>query len=166
MKSRKSSPTLNKRVLGVDPGFDRVGVAVMEGDDVLFSECIETNRKLPHAARLAEVGAEVRSAIEKWRPGSLAIEELFFNKSVTNALKVAEARGVILYEAERAGLTISEYSPQAVKIAVTGYGKADKPQVESMVRKLVTLPAKAKTFDDELDAVALCITHLATAKPI
>ena len=80
-------------------------------------------------------------------------------------MKVSEARGVIVYEAARAGLEIYEYGPQAVKVAVTGYGKADKKQIESMVRKLVKLD-EAKKLDDELDAIAVGITHLATQKGI
>jgi crossover junction endodeoxyribonuclease RuvC len=157
----------NDRVLGIDPGFDRVGVAILENNIVLYSHCIETNRKLPHAERLLEIGNTIKEIIKKWAPGSLAIESLFFNQSVTNALKVSEARGVIIYEAAQAGLEIFEYSPQAIKIAVTGYGKADKKQVETMVTKLVSLPAKmGKKLDDELDAIALGITHLASKRGI
>ena len=153
------------RVLAVDPGFDRIGVAIVEKNKLLFSCCIETNRKLPHSERLLEIGEAIRKIIKKWKPKSLAIEELFFNKNITNALKVSEARGVILYEAAQAGLEIYEYSPQAIKIAVTGYGKADKVQVEAMVGKLIKLPkSDKKRLDDELDAVALGICHLATIK--
>ena len=155
----------NNRVLGVDPGFDRVGIAVMENDKLLFSKCLETNRKLPHSERLVEVGQQVREVINEWSPDSLAIEELFFNKNTTNAMKVAEARGIILYESALAKLKIYPYSPQAIKLAVTGYGKADKSAVENMVRKLAKLD-EVKRLDDELDAIALCITHLATRRVI
>ncbi len=152
-------------ILGIDPGFDRVGVAVLEKDKVLFSDCIKTDRKLSHEKRLLEIGDAVRTIIKKWRPEALAIEQLFFNQNTTNALKVSEARGVIIYEAAQAELQICEYSPQAVKIAVTGYGKADKKQMESMIRKLVKLD-EAKKLDDELDAIALCITCLAIKRGI
>jgi len=162
-----STRTQNKIVLAIDPGFDRVGVAVLEKDNLLYSECIETDRKSPHAERLLQIGEEVRRVIKKWKPEDLAIEELFFNKNITNALKVSEARGVIVYEAVRAGLEVHEYSPQAIKIAVTGYGKADKTQVESMVRKLVKIAeTERKMLDDELDAIAVGITHLASVKYI
>lgn len=156
---------LNKlnKVLGIDPGFDRIGVAILDKEKVLFSDCIVTDRKLPHAERLLMIGEAVKKVIKKWQPEVLAIETLFFNQNTSTALKVSEARGVILYEASRAGLEVTEYSPQAVKLAVTGYGKADKEQVESMVRKLVEVPeTKAKRLDDELDAIAVGITHLAT----
>lgn len=172
MKSRKSTLTQSNQdsartVLAIDPGFDRVGIAVLEKDNLLFSQCIETDRRLPHAKRLLEIGESVRATIEKWRPKVLAIEELFFNKNITNALKVSEARGVIIYEAVKADLEIHEYGPQAIKIAVTGYGKADKIQVEMMVKKLIKVPEQdAKKLDDELDAIAVGITHLATRKSI
>lgn len=162
-----STPMPNK-VLAIDPGFDRIGVAILEKDNVLFSHCIETNRKLPHHERLLEIGEFIKNVIKKWKPTSLAIETLFFNQNITNALKVSEARGVILYEASKAGLGVWEYSPQAIKIAVTNYGKADKKQIEMMVRKLVKLPTpgamKEKMLDDEIDAIALGITHLASSR--
>ncbi|MEX2014275.1 MAG: crossover junction endodeoxyribonuclease RuvC [Parcubacteria group bacterium] len=155
------------RVLGIDPGFDRVGVAVMEDGSLLYSTCIETDRKTSHSKRLEVIGSEVREIIKKWKPKVLAIEKLFFNQNTTNALKVSEARGVIIYEASRAGLEIFEYGPQEIKIAVTGYGKADKKQMENMLRKLVKLGGDGKKrLDDELDAIAVCITHLATKKGI
>ena len=150
-------------VLAVDPGFDRIGVAIVEKNKLLFSCCIETNRKLLHSERLLEIGEGIRKIIKKWKPKDLAIETLFFNQNTTTAMKVAEARGVILYEASSAGLEIFEYSPQAIKIAVTGYGKADKIQVEAMVGKLIKLPkSDKKRLDDELDAIALGICHLAS----
>lgn len=155
----------SNRVLGVDPGFDRLGVAIVEKDQVLFSCCVETNRKSAHEKRLLQIGGSLREIIEEWRPNALSIEKLLFNQNVTSALKVAEARGIILYEASLGGLKVYEYSPQDVKIAVTGYGKADKKQVEMMTRKLVKIDG-AKKLDDEIDAIALCITHLATRKPI
>jgi len=151
------------RVLAIDPGFDRIGVAVLDKDTVLFSTCIETNRKQPHEERLLTIGETVRKIIKKWQPQRLAIETLFFNQNTTSAIKVAEARGVVLFEAATAGLKVFEYGPQAVKIAVTGYGKADKAAINGMVRKLVTIPkSTAKKLDDELDAIAVGITHLAS----
>ena len=159
--------SISKKVLAIDPGFDRIGVAILTPEKVLFSDCIETNRKLPHEERLLDIGSRVRKIIKKWKPSSLAIESLFFNQNITNALKVSEARGVIIYEAMQARLEVFEYSPQAIKIAVTGYGKADKIQMAMMVRKLVRLPKKSsKRLDDEVDAIAVGITHLATKKGI
>lgn len=155
------------RVLAIDPGFDRVGVAVLNKEGLFYSCCIETSRKLTHAERLLEIGENLKKIIKRWEPTSLAIESLFFNQNTTNALKVSEARGVVLYEAAVAGLSVYEYSPQAIKIAVTGYGKADKIQMETMLKKLVSIPeSKGKKLDDELDAIAVGITHLASQKGI
>ncbi|MEK7135360.1 MAG: crossover junction endodeoxyribonuclease RuvC [Patescibacteria group bacterium] len=153
------------KVLGIDPGFARLGVAVVEEKILLYSDCLETSSKADHAERLRELGEGVRKIVLKWQPEVLAIEKLFFNQNTTNALKVAEARGVVLYEAARAGLSVFEYSPQEVKLAVTGYGKADKSSINVMVGKLVALPSK-EMLDDELDAIALGITHLASRRTI
>lgn len=165
--SKKYTQMLSRRVLAVDPGFDRVGIAVLEEDKVLYSHCIQTNRKSAHGERLLDIGESIRKIIKRWRPSSLAIESLFFNQNTTNALKVAEARGVVLYEATLSGLNVYEYSPQAIKIAVTSYGKADKKQVKDMVNKLVSIdPKRGKILDDEIDAIALGITHLASSRGI
>ena len=155
----------NRRVLGIDPGFDRVGVAVLEGNastqKLLFSECIETNKKDPHEKRLLMIGERLRAVINEWNPEALAIEKLFFNQNTSTALKVAEARGVILFEAAHSGLNVHEYSPQDVKIAVTGYGKAGKKEVETMTMRLLALKTKPKR-DDETDAIAVAVADLAS----
>ncbi|MCR4279581.1 MAG: crossover junction endodeoxyribonuclease RuvC [Candidatus Zambryskibacteria bacterium] len=158
---------MSAKILAIDPGFDRLGMAVLGSEKdkatLLFSDCIVTKKGDVHSERLLAIGSRVREIIEEWKPVSLAIETLFFNQNTTSALAVAEARGVVLYEASRAGLSVYEYSPQAIKIAVTGYGKADKLQVENMVRKLIKIPIqKTKMLDDELDAIAVGITYLAT----
>ncbi len=170
-KFRMSTPTRSEIVLAIDPGFDRIGLAVMaSGKDkpkLLFSECLETDSKKMRPGRLFSIGRKIRDVIKKWRPGVLAIETLFFNTNTTSAIGVAEARGIIIYEAAGAGMEIFEYGPQTIKIAVTGYGKADKVQMAAMVKKLVDLPKKSsKRLDDEIDAIALGITHLATKKGI
>ncbi len=153
------------KVLGIDPGFARLGIAVIEDEVLLYSSCLETSSKTPHSERLRELGDGVRKVIKKWQPEALVIEKLFFNQNTTNALKVAEARGVVLYEAARASLSIFEYSPQEVKLAITGYGKADKSSITSMIGKLITLPSK-EMLDDELDAIAIGLTHLASQRVI
>lgn len=172
MRSKKSIRTPHKNiVLAVDPGFDRIGISLMskssKGEDLLHSECIVTSPKDKKSIRLTVIGKRVRDVIRKWRPNHLAIETLFFNQNITSAIGVAEARGVILYEAELAGLEVFEYAPQSVKVAVTGYGKASKSQIATMVRKLVQLPQTTeKKLDDEIDAIALGITHLASERSI
>jgi crossover junction endodeoxyribonuclease RuvC len=156
------------RVLAIDPGFDRVGVALMEEVDqkphILYSECISTNAKDTRAQRLLAIGLRLKELIKKWHPEVLAIETLFFNQNISSGLGVAEARGVIIYESSQAGLGVYEYSPQSVKIATTSYGKASKHDVNTMVRRLISLSSESKKLDDEIDAIAVGITHLASKK--
>ena len=169
MKSKASTPTPN-RILAIDPGFERLGIAILEKESgkekLLYSECLRTSSKLSHSARLLIIGERIKEVIKKWKPKHLAIETLFFNNNITSALGVAESRGVVIYEATQAGLEVCEYSPQAIKIAITGFGAADKKQMESMIRRLVNLEKTRKMLDDELDAIALGITHLASKKDI
>ncbi|PIP55460.1 MAG: crossover junction endodeoxyribonuclease RuvC [Candidatus Zambryskibacteria bacterium CG22_combo_CG10-13_8_21_14_all_42_17] len=159
----------NGVTLAVDPGFDRLGVAVLTREQdksvLLFSECIKTDPKESKGERLLVIGLRIKEIIEKWQPESLAIETIFFNTNTTSAIGVAEARGVVIYEAKNADLEIFEYGPQTIKIAITGYGKADKIQMETMVKKLIEMPKTVlKRFDDEVDAIAVGITHLASRK--
>ncbi len=159
----KISGTLEyMRVLAIDPGFDRLGIAILEGDPskptYVWSECVEPQRGAP-SARLFSVFDSVLNAIQTHSPDQLAIESLFFSTNVKTALRVAEARGAILAAAGKMGISVQEYSPQEVKLAVTGYGASDKKAVASMVGKLLVLPEK-KRLDDELDALALGIAAL------
>ncbi len=154
------------KVLAVDPGYDRLGLAVVAGNpskpEVLWSDCV-TPAKGAASERLAAVYAAVAKAIKKYAPDALAIETLFFSKNAKTALGVAEARGVILAAAGAHRLPVIECSPQQVKIAVTGYGAADKKAVERMVPKLVPLSSK-KRIDDELDAIAVGICALPSVR--
>ena len=161
-------PTIKKlagvRILGVDPGFDRIGVAIIEGargkESLVFSCCIETKRAESHEQRLAHLSLELNKIIKKFNPNVLAIEKLFFNLNRNNALKVAEGRGVILSVASILGLKAFEYSPQEIKASVTGYGKASKNDIEFVISKTMKIPAiKSKRLDDEFDAIAVAITH-------
>lgn len=151
------------KILAVDPGFGRIGVAVLEKEKkeiLLFSTCIETNPKAPLADRLKHIGQEIKTVIKKWQPTELAIEKLFFAKNVTTALSVAEAKGVIIYEAVSSGLEIFEYDPVKIKQVVTGSGRADKTQVTKMTKLILSINSK-KRLDDEYDAMAVGLTHLA-----
>ena len=156
----------NMRILGIDPGFERLGVAILEKnkDDkkerVLFSECFKTSAKLEFPERLFLIGKEIKKIIKKFQPEILAIETLFFTSNQKTVMHVAEVRGVAIYEASLEGLKIFEASPPQIKIAITGYGKANKEQVMKMVRALVEM-AKFKTSDDELDAIAIALTAFA-----
>lgn len=155
------------RILAIDPGYDRLGIAVLEGDPsrptLIMSECVIPEKGAPEA-RLARVSRAVEDAVGTHRPNAVALETLFFSKNVKTALGVAEARGAVLAAAGRAGLPVIECSPQTVKLAVTGHGSADKASIARMVPKLVPLSVR-KRLDDELDAIALGIAALAIGMP-
>lgn len=145
------------RSVAIDPGYDRVGIAVFEGTKLLTSECF-IPAKGSVQERLFAVFTKIHSIIQEYKPETLAIESLFFNKNQKTAIHVAEARGAITVAAQASGVVIYEYSPQSVKIAVTGSGNAPKEAVMRMVERLVPL-SKAKRLDDEYDAIALGIAH-------
>src|SRR3989338_1455864 len=123
------------RILGIDPGFERLGIAVLEknkGDkreSVIFSECFKTSAKLEFPQRLKLLGEETEKIIKKFKPEILAIETLFMTNNQKTVMHVSEVRGAIIYESIKAGLKIFEATPPQIKIATTGYGKADKSQI-------------------------------------
>jgi crossover junction endodeoxyribonuclease RuvC len=156
------------KVLAIDPGYDRMGVAIMEkqnGKEVLLhSECILTDKKDELSKRLFIVGTTFEKLLKKHKPTALGIETIFFNKNQKTAIGVAQARGMIIFLAQKAGCTIYEFGPQEIKVAVTGYGKSDKTAVIDMVKRLVRdVPEGA--LDDEYDAIAVGVTCLAHYRP-
>lgn len=154
------------RILGIDPGFERLGVAILEKNPtdkkeiVVFSECFKTSAKLVFAERLQLIGEEVKKIIKKYQPDILAIETLFLTTNQKTVMHVAEARGVVVYECIKANMKIFEASPPQIKIATTGYGRADKKQITKMVKVLVEMD-NTKNSDDELDAIAIALTGFA-----
>lgn len=153
------------RILGIDPGFERLGIAVLEKnkggkEQIIFSECFRTSARLDFPERLRLIGEEVKKIIKKYKPGVLAIETLFLNTNQKTVMRVSEARGVAVYEAAQAGLQIFEATPLQIKIATTGYGRSDKAQILKIVKMLVEIGDKKKS-DDELDAVAIALTAFA-----
>ena len=152
------------KIIAIDPGYERVGVAILEkttGKEVLlFSECLKTNPKESHEKRLKVIGEGINDLIKKYQPEAMAIETLFFETNAKTAMKVSEARGVILYEAGINNLQVAEYTPLQIKVAVTGYGKSDKNQVVFMVNKLINVNKPIK-YDDEYDAIAVGLTFFA-----
>ncbi len=159
-------------VLGIDPGFERLGIAVVEKpfdlaqgkERVVFSTCFKTSAKLDFSERLVLIGQEVSRVIKKYKPEVLAIETLFLTTNQKTVMHVAEARGVVIYEATKANLKIHEFSPPQIKVATTGYGKASKEQIIKMVKMLVAIDVTKKS-DDEMDAVAVALTALAHIRP-
>lgn len=148
-----------EKILGVDPGFDRIGLAIVckenQKEKVLFSDCINTNRKDDFYSRLFYLTNEVEKTILLHKPDTLAIESLFFQNNKTTAMKVAEARGAILFIAKLHNLIIKEINPNSVKACVTGNGKATKQEVIKMIGLTTGITQNKK--DDEYDAIAVAI---------
>lgn len=154
------------RVLGVDPGYERLGVAVVEknisGKEILvYSDCIRTDKKLSHPERLAVISRTLNEIIKEYKPGILATETLFFENNQRTAMHVAEARGVILAAGSTQNLIVCEYSPLQIKVSATGHGRADKKQMIRMIPLLIKI-SKVKMLDDEYDAIAIALTCLAS----
>lgn len=149
-------------ILGIDPGTAITGFGVIKVTGNRFNpidyNCIRTPANIPMYQRLQQVYDGVSELIKRYQPGHFAIEELFFNKNVRTAITVAQARGVAMLAAAHAGLEVFEYTPLQVKQAVVGYGRAEKGQVQIMVKTLLNLPAIPKP-DDVADALAIAICH-------
>lgn len=152
------------RIIAIDPGYERMGVAIIEKKEkekILFSECYKTSSKITHSERLRLIGEEINKLIIKYKPECMAIETLFFKNNQKTGMCVSEARGVMLYIAATSDLYVKEFSPMAIKIAVTGYGNSDKDQVIFMVKKLIDIKKDIK-YDDEYDAIAVGLTYFST----
>ena len=152
-------------ILGIDPGYERLGIAIVgkniqEKEKLIYSECFKTSAKDEHSLRLKQIGEKLNEIIKKYHPDTLSIETLFFETNAKTVMKVSEARGVCIYEAKRNNLNIREFTPLQIKVAVTGYGKSDKKQVIFMVNKLIKVEKEIK-HDDEYDAIAAALTALA-----
>ena len=155
------------KILGIDPGIGRTGWGIIGVESgklkVENFGCIETAIETPVEKRLQEVYEQVTSLIKEHQPDEFAIEELFFNTNAKTALVVGQARGVILLAAAEKNIPISVYTPLQVKIAVTGYGRAEKGQVGMLVKTLLKLSSVPKP-DDTSDALAVALTHAFTVK--
>ncbi|OGI65057.1 hypothetical protein A2647_01395 [Candidatus Nomurabacteria bacterium RIFCSPHIGHO2_01_FULL_40_24b] len=157
------------RILGIDPGYERLGIAILQknkGDkkeQVLYSECFKTSAKLAFEERLLLIGKKISAIIKKYKPEVLAIETLFSNTNQKTVMRVSETRGVIIFQGVLNGLKIFEASPPQIKLATTGSGRADKTQMIKMVKMLTEID-NTKTSDDELDAIAIALTAFAHLK--
>jgi crossover junction endodeoxyribonuclease RuvC len=153
------------RILGIDPGYDRLGIAIIEkpirGKEVLiYSACLQTSAKDSIYERLKAVGTEIARVLDEFEPKEMALESLFITKNQKTAMRVAEARGILIYEAAKRGIAISEYGPVEIKSAISGDGRSDKERMTKMVRLLIDIPIKIAK-DDEYDAIAVALTHSA-----
>lgn len=156
------------RILAIDPGYERLGIAILEKNKgskevLLFSECFHTLKALPHAKRLSLISLEIKKIIREFSPSALSIETLFLTTNHKTVMAVAEARGVILSTASTLGLTVFEYSPPQIKLAVTGDGRADKKAIQKMIPLLIKTE-KTILLDDEFDAIAAGLACLALEK--
>jgi len=150
--------------LGIDPGTARMGFGlVADGNDLTVVDfgVIETASSAPMTERLLTLHQAVTRLITTHQPDALAVEQLFFARNVTTAIAVGQARGVVLLAAAEAGIPVAEYTPSEVKQAVAGYGKADKPQMQEMVRLILRLDDIPRP-DDAADALAIAVCHAQT----
>jgi crossover junction endodeoxyribonuclease RuvC len=154
-------------VLGLDPGLATMGYGLVAGDgqklEPVAYGAVHTSAKASTADRLMQLHEELRGILERYDPDVAAMEELFFSNNARTAIVVGEARGVLLLTLAEAELPIAEYTPLQVKQAITGYGQADKSQIQQMVRLLLNL-ADIPRPDDAADALAISICHHHSAR--
>ena len=169
-RSARSSDDAVLRVLGIDPGTATTGFALVVGPagrtdaaQLVDHGVIRTKPPTAMPERLAEIHTALQQLIADLRPDVLVVEELFFSTNVSTALTVGQARGVILLCAAQARLEFAEYKPNVVKQALTGYGAADKRQVQDMVRLVLGLESVPRP-DDAADAIAIALCHLQVAR--
>lgn len=150
------------KILGIDPGMAIVGYGVLEADNadlkVVSSGSIQTDKTSRESARLLEIYNDMEQIVDKFKPDVAAIEKLFFFRNRTTVMPVAHARGVILTVLEKHNVPIFEYTPMEVKQVLTGYGRADKKEVERMVKFSLSTENLPK-LDDTIDAIAIAICH-------
>ncbi|HET7528704.1 MAG TPA: crossover junction endodeoxyribonuclease RuvC [Candidatus Saccharimonadales bacterium] len=155
------------RIIGIDPGTGILGFGVIEADggkhQLVDAGVIRTPVKEDDAVRLQTIYEELSDIVAQTNPAQMAVEKLFFAQNVTTAMTVAQARGVVLLAGQQAGLSIFEYTPLQIKQALTGYGRAEKKQVQEMVRVLLGLKDVPKP-DDCADALAAALTHSTSLK--
>lgn len=151
-------------VIGIDPGYGRLGIAVIKKEKnkqevLIYSCCVETCPKKEHSERLFYISNAVDDCIKKHKPDLLAVESIFFNTNKKTVLKVAEARGVIISRAAFFGVEVHEFSPLQVKLAITGYGRSSKNQIINTLPRIIKIEKEIK-HDDEYDAIAVGLTCL------
>lgn len=150
------------RILGIDPGIGRTGWGIVDSNGnrlkTIAFNLLETPAHTPTVTRLSTIFHTINSLLDTYSPDALAIEELFFNNNAKTAMVVGQARGVIMLAAEEKGIPLVIYTPLQVKIAITGYGRAEKAQIGQMIKMLLGLEKIPKP-DDVADALAIAITH-------
>ena len=166
-KDLRWSADKKMKVLAIDPGYGRCGVAVVEksnGKELLIhSACIETSAQSEFPERLGKVVGECARLIKDHAPDSMALEKLYLTNNQKTAMRVAEVRGALIALAAQSGIRVFEYTPGQVKSAAAGWGGADKTHVAKMLHVLLKIEKEIK-HDDEYDAIAIGVTHLAHAR--
>ena len=152
-------------ILSIDSGIERTGYAVFKDKKYVISALIKTSKEKPTEIRLEEIYSKLKQVFKKYQPDVLAIEELFFTTNAKTAFKVGEARGVITLAGAMQKIPVFSYTPLQIKIAVTGYGHADKSQVGRMIKAILKLKELPK-LDDTVDAIAVALTHAFTNKKL
>lgn len=155
------------KILGIDPGIARTGWGIIEKKESNWSsqqyDCITTEKHLNAEERLKVLYEQLRKVIFKYKPQEAAVEKLFFNTNAKTAMQVGHARGVTLLAITNEKIPITHYTPLQVKIAITGYGRAEKIQVQKMIKTLLNLESIPKP-DDTADALAVALTHAYSRK--
>lgn len=150
------------RIMGIDPGFAILGYGIIDMTGNRFSPCtygvVTTDKDMDMPDRLKHIYSRLMDIIDEFRPEAVAIEELFFNKNAKTAIAVGQARGVAILACANSGLDIYEYTPLQIKQGLIGYGRADKEQVQFMVKAILNL-AEIPKYDDTADALAAAICH-------
>jgi crossover junction endodeoxyribonuclease RuvC len=155
-------------ILGIDPGYERCGFAVLEKNDagketLLYSDCFKTSTTLPFEERLLLLGQELERLIATYKPALCALEKLFFTNNQKTAMHVAEVRGAFLFIAQKAGCCVCEFSPNEIKVAIAGDGSGDKKQMMRMLPHLIRIEKEIR-HDDEYDAIGVALTASATRR--
>ncbi len=157
------------RVFGIDPGSERTGYGCVETDGsrhrIVLCGAIRTTATASFPQKLLEIHDRLVALIGECHPAAVAVESVFHAVNARSALKLGHARGVAVLAAVRAGLPVAEYTPAEVKLAVVGYGRAEKPQVQQMVKLLLGLPAVPSPHD-AADALAVAICHVHSQRPV
>ena len=147
-------------VLGIDPGYHRIGFAIINADgnnfDLVFSECYTSEPTMEFSERIAIATERFRELCEKYKPELCGMEEVFMSKNQKTAMRVAEVRGAIIYASHQCGVHIEQHTPMEIKKVLTGQGHADKAQVEKMIKTIVKGVPEGK-IDDEYDAIAVAV---------
>lgn len=167
MDKKLTTQASGVRVLGIDPGTATVGWAIIEEVNGVLCPLafghISTEKTESEENRLCEISYDIRSIIEKYQPQEAAVEQLFFFKNKKTIISIGQSRGAILLTLEQKNVRISSYTPLQVKQSVTGYGKAEKKQVQLMVKNILKLTSVPKP-DDVADAIAVAICHINSRK--